>query len=92
MFTGIIEERGRVLALDAEGDSARITVEAPLAVSDARHGDSISVDGVCLTVVAQTSEGFTADVMRQTLVMSSLGRLGVGDRVNLERADRKSVV
>jgi riboflavin synthase len=77
MFTGIIEERGRVLALDAEGDSARITVEAPLAVSDARHGDSISVDGVCLTVVAQTPEGFTADVMRQTLVMSSLGdRLG----------------
>jgi riboflavin synthase len=88
MFTGIIEERGRVLALDAEGDSARITVEAPLAVSDARHGDSISVDGVCLTVVAQTPEGFTADVMRQTLVMSSLGRLGVGDRVNLERAAR----
>ncbi|MDA3803265.1 riboflavin synthase [Clavibacter sp. CT19] len=88
MFTGIIEERGRVLALDAEGDSARITVEAPLTVSDARHGDSISVDGVCLTVVEQTAEGFTADVMRQTLVMSSLGRLGVGDRVNLERAAR----
>ena len=86
MFTGIIEERGRVLALDAEGDSARITVEAPLAVSDARHGDSISVDGVCLTVVAQTPEGFTADVMRQTLDMSTLAHLTPGRPVNIERA------
>ncbi|MCS5734810.1 riboflavin synthase [Herbiconiux daphne] len=88
MFTGIIEEVGEVLALDVTPDAAVITVRAPLAVSDAKHGDSISVSGVCLTVVGRTADTFTADVMAQTLSMSTLGALGAGSRVNLERAAR----
>jgi len=88
MFTGIIEELGEVLALEQTADAAVITVRAPLAVSDARHGDSISVSGVCLTVIAQTADTFTADVMAQTLAMSTVGGLAAGDRVNLERAAR----
>jgi riboflavin synthase len=86
MFTGIIEEQGEIVALDRTADAARLTVRAPLAVSDAGHGDSISVSGVCLTVVEQTEDGFTADVMLQTLAMSTIGGLSVGDRVNIERA------
>ncbi len=86
MFTGIIEERGEVLAWDRTGDAARITVRAPLAVSDAAHGDSISVGGVCLTVVDQGPDWFTADVMGVTLSASTLGAVAVGDLVNLERA------
>ncbi len=73
MFTGIIEERGEVLAWERDGDAARITVKAPLAVSDAKHGDSISVGGVCLTVVDQGADWFTADVMGVTIAMSTLG-------------------
>ncbi|TAJ50154.1 MAG: riboflavin synthase [Herbiconiux sp.] len=88
MFTGIIEELGEVLALEQTADAAVITVRAPLAVSDAHHGDSISVSGVCLTVIAQTDDTFTADVMAQTLSMSTIGGLAAGDRVNLERAAR----
>ena len=86
MFTGIIEERGEVLAWDRSGDAARITVRAPLAVSDAGHGDSISVSGVCLTVVDQGPDWFTADVMGVTISTSTLGGVAVGDAVNLERA------
>jgi riboflavin synthase len=86
MFTGIIEERGEVLAWERSGDAARITVKAPLAVSDAKHGDSISVGGVCLTVVDQGPDWFTADVMGVTISTSTLGEVAVGDRVNLERA------
>ena len=86
MFTGIIEELGEVLAWDRTGDAARITIKAPLAVSDAKHGDSISVGGVCLTVVDQGPDWFTADVMGVTIAMSTLGGVAVGDRVNLERA------
>jgi len=86
MFTGIIEERGEVLAWDRTGDAARITVRAPIAVSDAKHGDSISVGGVCLTVVDQGADWFTADVMGVTIAMSTLSGVKVGDRVNLERA------
>lgn len=86
MFTGIIEERGEVVAWERSGDSARITVKAPVAVSDAKHGDSISVGGVCLTVVDQGADWFTADVMGVTIAMSTLGDVAVGDRVNLERA------
>jgi riboflavin synthase len=89
MFTGIIEERGAVTALDELPDgSARLTVAAPLAVSDARHGDSIAVSGVCLTVIDQGADWFTADVMGQTLAVSALAGVRVGDRVNLERAAR----
>ena len=86
MFTGIIEEQGSVVAIDPSGDGVRLTVRAPLAVSDARVGDSIAISGVCLTVVDQTDDGFTADVMRQSLDMSALGSLAVGDPVNVERA------
>ncbi len=86
MFTGIIEERGTVTAIEPAGDGVRLTVRAPLAVSDAQRGDSISISGVCLTVTDQTAEGFTADVMKQTLDMSSLGDFSVGAEVNVERA------
>lgn len=86
MFTGLIEEIGEVVALDRAGDSARLTIRGPLAVSDAEHGASIAVNGLCLTVVDQTADAFTADVMEVSLRLSQLGDLGVGDRVNLERA------
>lgn len=86
MFTGIIEERGTVTAVEPSGDGVRLTVRAPLAVSDARRGDSISISGVCLTVTDQGPDWFTADVMKQTLDMSSLGDFGVGAEVNVERA------
>jgi riboflavin synthase len=86
MFTGIIEELGEVVAWDTTSDAARVTVRAPLAVSDARHGDSISVSGVCLTVIDQGDDWFTADVMAETIAMSTLAALRPGTRVNLERA------
>lgn len=86
MFTGIIEELGEVVDWQSSEDAARITVRAPLAVSDAAHGDSISVSGVCLTVVDQGPDWFTADVMAETIRMSTLTAPKPGDRVNLERA------
>ncbi|MFI8594462.1 riboflavin synthase [Microbacterium sp. NPDC078428] len=86
MFTGIIEEIGEVTRLEPSGDGVRLTLRAPLAVADARHGDSIAVSGVCLTVVAQDAQTFTADVMQQTLDMSTLGALTAGAPVNIERA------
>lgn len=86
MFTGIVEEIGTVTAIAPSGDGVRLTVQAPTAVSDAAHGDSIAVSGVCLTVVDRGADWFTADVMRQTLDMSTHGGLGVGARVNIERA------
>lgn len=88
MFTGLVEERGTVVHIDELSDSVRMTVSGPLVTSDARHGDSIAVNGVCLTVVGQESDSFTADVMRETLSRSSLGALAAGDAVNLERAAR----
>jgi riboflavin synthase len=87
MFTGIIEERGRVLGWETTPDGgARLTVSAPLAASDAAHGDSIAVSGVCLTVVAFGDGRFTADVMGQTLAVTAIADLSPGDDVNLERA------
>ena len=86
MFTGIVEEQGEIAAVTPSGDGVRLTVRAPLAVSDAAHGDSISIGGVCLTVVDRDGDAFTADVMRQTLDMSALGHAAVGSRVNVERA------
>jgi riboflavin synthase len=87
MFTGIVEELGEVVRLvDAGGDSAVIAVRGPVVTSDARHGDSISVNGVCLTVIDNEDGVFTADVMGETLRRSSLGALRVGSQVNLERA------
>ncbi|MEU8330872.1 riboflavin synthase [Micromonospora sp. NPDC048839] len=87
MFTGIIEELGEIVRVTATaGDSALVAVRGPLVTSDARHGDSIAVNGVCLTVVDVTDGVFTADVMGETLRRSALGALNVGDPVNLERA------
>jgi riboflavin synthase len=86
VFTGIIEELGEITAVERVADAARITVRGPLAVSDAAHGDSISVSGVCLTVIGQDAESFTADVMAETLAMSTLDGVQPGRRVNLERA------
>ena len=86
MFTGIVEELGTVARLVDLGDAARITVRGPLVTGDSSAGDSIAVNGVCLTVVDVEDGSFTADVMRETLDRSSLGRLAEGDPVNLERA------
>lgn len=86
MFTGIIEELGTVAGLEDQGDAVRLTVQGPLVTSDAGLGDSISVNGCCLTVAEKDGESFTADVMRMTLDKTSLGTLEVGSRVNLERA------
>lgn len=86
MFTGIIEEIGRITAVEASGDGARLTVHAPLAASDAQHGDSIAVSGVCLTVIDRGADWFTADVMRQSLDMTTLDDAAPGRGVNLERA------
>ena len=90
MFTGIVEELGEVVAVEDLGQSARLTVRGSVVTSDARHGDSISVNGVCLTVVTNEDGAFTADVMGETLRRSSLGVLHVGSPVNLERAVRVS--
>lgn len=86
MFTGIVEEIGEVVAVEPAGDGVRVRVRGPRAVSDAGHGDSISVSGVCLTVVDRGEDWFTADVMQQTLVMSTLAGVAEGRPVNLERA------
>lgn len=86
MFTGIVEELGTIARLDRGTDSARLTVRGPLVTSDATHGASIAVNGVCLTVVEHADGEFTVDVMAETLSRSSLGSLRAGDRVNLERA------
>lgn len=90
MFTGIIEELGEVVALELDGDSARLAFNAPLVSGDAVHGASIAVNGVCLTVVEVAGETVTADVMRETLERSTLGGLRPGEKVNLERAVRAS--
>jgi riboflavin synthase len=84
MFTGIIEELGRITAFAPNADAAIITVHAPLAVSDAKHGDSISVSGVCLTVIDQGTDWFSADVMAETIAQAKT--FEVGASVNLERA------
>jgi len=87
MFTGIVEELGAVTGRDALADAARLTIRGPVVTADAGHGDSIAVNGVCLTVVELLADGqFTADVMAETLDRSNLGELRVGSSVNLERA------
>jgi riboflavin synthase len=88
VFTGIVEERGEVVAVADLPDAARLTVAGPLVTSDVKRGDSIAVNGVCLTVVEVERGAFTADVMRETLTRSSLDKIAVGDLVNLERAAR----
>ena len=86
MFTGLVEEKGTVTALDQLGDAVRVTIRGPLVTTDAAHGDSISVNGCCLTVAALDGDAFSADVMAESLTRTSLGDLEPGSEVNLERA------
>jgi len=88
VFTGLVEELGELTGRQDGSDVARLTVRGPLASSDADPGDSIAVNGVCLTVVEVGGGEFDVDVIGETLRRSSLGRAAVGDRVNLERAAR----
>ena len=85
MFTGIVEERGEVVAVDRHAGAATMRVRGPRVTADASPGDSIAVNGVCLTVTATSGTTFTADVMAETLRRSALGALGPGSPVNLER-------
>jgi riboflavin synthase len=86
VFTGIVEELGRVVAVTRlPGEAARIVLSGPLVSSDARPGDSIAVNGVCLTAVTVDDGTFSADIMAETLRRTSLGALSAGDPVNLER-------
>ncbi|MBY0441654.1 MAG: riboflavin synthase [Mycobacteriaceae bacterium] len=87
MFTGIVEELGVVIGRDELTDAARLQIRGPVVATDAKHGDSIAVNGVCLTVVEVLADGgFTADVMAETLNRSNLSKLPIDSRVNLERA------
>jgi riboflavin synthase len=86
VFTGIVEEMGEVTEVTDLGDAARLAVRGQLVAKDAEHGASISVNGICLTVVTNENDVLTFDVMRETLDRSSLGVLRAGDPVNLERA------
>lgn len=86
MFTGITEELGVVESVEALADGVRLGVAGPVVTTDVQHGDSIAVNGVCLTVVAAEGERFEVDVVRETLRKSSLHGISTGDRVNLERA------
>lgn len=85
MFTGIVEELGDVVAVEELPDASRLRLRGPVVTEGARHGDSIAVNGVCLTVVDTVDGEFTTDVMAETLNRSSLGALLPGHRVNLER-------
>jgi riboflavin synthase len=86
MFTGIIEELGRVREVEKRGEDARIVIEARMVTADSADGDSISVNGVCLTAREVQPDSFAADVSKETLLRSTLGSLSAGSRVNLERA------
>jgi riboflavin synthase len=86
MFTGIIEELGRVTAIEQQGDAIRLTIGCNEVLGDLKRGDSISCSGTCLTAIEIDDKGFTADVMLETLRRSSLSEVKVGDPINLERA------
>jgi len=86
MFTGIIEELGKVRSVENRGDNARIVIEARIVVQGTNHGDSIAVNGVCLTALDITNASFAADVSMETLARSTLGTLKPGTTVNLERS------
>jgi riboflavin synthase len=88
MFTGIVEERGTVASIEQLTNAARVAIRGSVVLSDVRAGDSIAVNGVCLTVVDLGPDYFTADVMEETLKRSSLDGVGAGSEVNLERAAR----
>lgn len=87
MFTGIIQSRGEITAItQTSPDTLALTIHAPNALTDVHRGDSIAIDGVCLTVTEFTQQTFTADVMVQTLQLTSLGAKSTGDEVNVEPA------
>jgi riboflavin synthase len=86
MFTGLVEEQGSVVGIEPLGDSVRLRLRGPVVTSDASHGDSIAVNGCCLTVTELDGDAFTADVMAESLRRTSLSDLVVGSPVNLERA------
>ena len=86
MFTGIIEELGKVRDLEQRGENARLVIEAHIVIEDTKHGDSIAVNGVCLTALDIQKDSFAADVSEETLARSTLGSLRPGTPVNLERA------
>lgn len=86
MFTGLVEAIGRVKRVDHLTDSLTLTIEVPSGFSSFTHGESISVDGACLTVISSTADSFTVDVMRETLNVTSLKNISVDKQVNLERA------
>lgn len=86
MFTGIIEELGRVRSLEQRGENARLVIEAHMVTEDAQNGDSIAVNGVCLTALEIKPDSFAADVSKETLLRSTLGSLKPGSPANLERA------
>ncbi|HWI42523.1 MAG TPA: riboflavin synthase [Nocardioides sp.] len=86
MFTGIVEELGTIEAVEDQGDAIRLTVACATVLEDAGLGDSIAVNGCCLTVAERTATHWTADVMAETLAKTNIGGLRAGDRVNLERA------
>ena len=86
MFTGIIEEIGKIRGVNKGVNQCKITIECTEVLNGTKIGDSIAVNGVCLTVVEILSDSFVADVSPETLTVTSIGKLQVGDRVNLERA------
>jgi riboflavin synthase len=88
MFTGLVQERGAVTTIVRADTSAQITIKAPLLVPQIKKGDSVSVDGVCLTATSVSADSFTADAMVQTLAITSLGKIAQGSEVNLELAAR----
>jgi riboflavin synthase len=86
MFTGIVKALGKVTKIVNGADSAQLTIESPGFFSDIKLGDSILVNGCCLTAVNNTADTFTVDVMKQTLAITNIGKLAEGDVVNLEKA------
>jgi riboflavin synthase len=86
MFTGLIAELGKVVEIERGNESAIFTIQAPLLISQIKVGDSISVNGVCLTATSVTESSFSADVMIQTLKITGLAKLEIGSPVNLELA------
>jgi riboflavin synthase len=88
MFTGIIENKGRVLRVEYRGQEERLTLEIPMDLTDLKLGDSININGVCLTVVEKKEQAIGVDLSLETLEKTILGKLKEGDKVNLERALR----
>ena len=86
MFTGIVEELGTIKSLAMQGSSGSIAIKAKKVLENTKIGDSIAVNGICLTVTSLSNDGFTADIMAETVRRSSLKSAKSGDRVNLERA------